>query len=262
MGQEDVMEYTYEDYFNPTWFRDEPFIQERFEYGDIDIILSGIPWITVQTGAAYTRIGHTLWAAGHILADYLLHNQIILQGKRILELGCGLGLTGLVVSKLIDNPSKVVLTDGDSNILDALQLNIETNFPNSFSVIGQDNHVQFSGPFCDVLYWGENVKRFKEKYGEFDLIIGADVLYTENSIGPLLDTVTTLMNHEKGSKLLLAFQLKYGGRLKESLLQMANRCHLIAIQVNWKSQETRLLDFSHEEEDCVVELWEFYRDVC
>lgn len=83
------LELDYEEYFNPAWFNDEPFVEEVFTYGDISIILCGLSWNTIQSGAGYSHIGHTLWAASHFLANFLYHHPGLIQGKHILELGKG-----------------------------------------------------------------------------------------------------------------------------------------------------------------------------
>ena len=55
-----ISEQCYEDYFNPSWFRDEPFITRPFLFDKVCIDLCGIPWDVVQNGAGYNRIGHAL----------------------------------------------------------------------------------------------------------------------------------------------------------------------------------------------------------
>jgi len=76
-----------EDFFNPTLFNDEPFVEEVFQYGKIAITLYGYSWSTVQSSAGLSHIGHTLWAASHYLADYLFHHPETVKGKRVLEVG-------------------------------------------------------------------------------------------------------------------------------------------------------------------------------
>jgi len=77
----------YEDYFNPAWFLDEQFMKQTFSYGSVGVDLSGLSWDAVQSGAGYNRIGHTLWAAGHTLAQYLADNPLEVSNKRVLEVG-------------------------------------------------------------------------------------------------------------------------------------------------------------------------------
>src|SRR6218665_507302 len=161
-------------------------------------------------------------------------------------IGCGLGLTGLVVSKLVDNPSDVVLTDGDRNILDALQLNIDFNFP----VIASDetgSQLLCRQPVCGELFWGERIEDFKQMHGQFDLIIGADVLYSNNSLEPLVCTACALMKTNGNSRILFAFQNKYGGYLLDNLLRIASKYCLVSRRLEWTSLEVKLLQSSEDE---------------
>lgn len=54
--------------------------------------------------------GGIAWPAGEVLSQYLVHRgQEYLHGRRVLELGSGTGLVGLVAAKL--GASGVVMTD-------------------------------------------------------------------------------------------------------------------------------------------------------
>ena len=51
--------------------------------------------------------------------------------SRILEVGSGAGLSGLLAAKQNANPSDVVLTDNNEYVLDLLRKNTSENFANS-----------------------------------------------------------------------------------------------------------------------------------
>lgn len=73
-----------------------------------------------------------LWPSAVILSRWLVTNPLVLQGKRVLELGAGCGLTGLVAASLqrkypIDSRSSVLLTDFNATVLKNLQRNIDLN---------------------------------------------------------------------------------------------------------------------------------------
>jgi predicted nicotinamide N-methyase len=44
-------------------------------------------------------VGFQVWSGCLLLVDYLLHNEVSLRGKVILELGCGCGLAGMVARR-------------------------------------------------------------------------------------------------------------------------------------------------------------------
>ena len=69
------------------------------------------------------------------LAEFLYENKCYCKGaKQILELGAGVGLAGLIASKLADDPSSVILTDNNQHILDLLEKNVLENFPEGGSI--------------------------------------------------------------------------------------------------------------------------------
>ncbi|TNJ30045.1 Methyltransferase [Giardia muris] len=69
-------------------------------------------------------VGCGVWDAAIIMSRYLITHPEVLQGKRVLELGSGVGLTGLIASRFSD---EVVLTDYSESILENLEYNIWLN---------------------------------------------------------------------------------------------------------------------------------------
>lgn len=63
---------------------------------------------------------------GLALAEWCLRNTALLVGRRVLELGCGVGLTGLAVSVACD-PLSYTLTDSHPRVLSALEHNLALN---------------------------------------------------------------------------------------------------------------------------------------
>ena len=66
--------------------------------------------------------GEAFWPASRLLMDYLVRDCELLKGdapRRVVELGCGLGLAGLVAATMLGTTkgSEVVLTDGDEGVV-------------------------------------------------------------------------------------------------------------------------------------------------
>lgn len=77
--------------------------------------------------------------------DHLVQNAHLLQSeKRILELGAGLGRSGILASQLMSTDSSIVLTDGDTDVL----------------VQGRENVMQNTKPSdnisCQQFLWGSD----------------------------------------------------------------------------------------------------------
>ena len=99
------------------------------------------------------------------MSRYLISNSSLLQGKRVLELGSGVGLCGIVAAHYA---SLCLLTDCDGASLALLNANINRNshmfMPNS---VVASRH----------LWWGkaEDEDAISAEYGRFDVVIGSDI---------------------------------------------------------------------------------------
>jgi predicted nicotinamide N-methyase len=111
-----------------------------------------------------------LWRSGVALAREL--SALDLSGRRIIELGCGLGLPSLAAARA---GAAVLATDLDPEAVELLERN------------AADNGVRLE---TSVMEWSrpdEVVAR-----GPFDLVIGADVLYERQSVAPLISLLPRL----------------------------------------------------------------------
>eukprot|EP00596_Hydrurales_sp_CCMP1899_P011206 CAMPEP_0119040774 /NCGR_PEP_ID=MMETSP1177-20130426/10794_1 /TAXON_ID=2985 /ORGANISM="Ochromonas sp, Strain CCMP1899" /LENGTH=138 /DNA_ID=CAMNT_0007006137 /DNA_START=195 /DNA_END=608 /DNA_ORIENTATION=- len=90
-------------------------------FGDITLLLK-----LIGEDPGHVQSGQYLWPAAAAMGQYLVDNWVTLQSPSILELGAGVGLAGLVASKL-KGTKKVVLTDYDHGSLQLLNENTELN---------------------------------------------------------------------------------------------------------------------------------------
>jgi predicted nicotinamide N-methyase len=101
-------------------------------------------------------------------------------------LGAGLGLCGILAHHL--GARQVILTDGDSDTLALLRENVATNVVATSNT--HDNKVE-----CRQLRWGhEFATSFSVSIQAcFDIILASDVIYVEECIEPLMETVVALL---------------------------------------------------------------------
>src|SRR4051794_8766420 len=111
-----------------------------------------------------------LWRSGVALARELAGAP--LGGRRVVELGCGLGLPSLVAARA---GADVLATDADEEALELLERNAREN---GLSV--ETARIEWEAP-------EELVAR-----GPFDVVLAADVLYERASVAPLLSLLARL----------------------------------------------------------------------
>ncbi|KAH3759360.1 hypothetical protein Pelo_8838 [Pelomyxa schiedti] len=137
----------------------------------------------------HTIVGLVVWEGAKVLASALGDGTILVGGKRVLELGAGCGLPGILCSLM--NARRVVLTDFDSDVLEVLNKNVAMNsvrIPES----------------CEVnvckLDWSLPVP--SEMAAAFDILLGTDVIYDPNFILPMFRISSSLLCG--GGSLILA----------------------------------------------------------
>lgn len=79
-----------------------------------------------KSGLALTLLADHIFSPALVLSELIWENKMIVKDKRVLELGCGTGLVGLVA--LLHDASYVALTDyDDESILSCPRLNLSQN---------------------------------------------------------------------------------------------------------------------------------------
>ncbi len=106
-----------------------------------------------------------LWPSAFTLADYILSHPRDVRGKRVLELGCGLGLTGMAVSRCA--PAEFIATDYEADALKLAARNFAEN--------------KLPQP-----QWREMDWRHPDLEGPFDLLVASDVAYEQRFFDPLI----------------------------------------------------------------------------
>lgn len=115
--------------------------------------------------------GLLLWESAIALATSLAACPSHVEGRRVLELGCGVGLAGIVASSL---GGIVTAIDHDAAAIEVARTNAAAN--------GCD------GIMFEVADW----TTFGSA-GAFDLVIGADVTYEKATHRAVLDTISRLL---------------------------------------------------------------------
>jgi predicted nicotinamide N-methyase len=177
----------------------DPYQEFEYQWGSsIRLQLSGYK---AELGQTLHSTGLTAWKAAEILAHYLLANATSLQKQQtILELGAGIGVCGILASKIVeaaDGPSStVIMTDGDTQVLANLRRNIQRNHSTAMArqlIWGDIEQIE---AIRSIL--GSTTQQQQQQHYYYDLILGSDIIYVEEAVEPLFRTVKSLLNKETG----------------------------------------------------------------
>jgi len=156
--------------------------------------------------AAGHATGMTQWPAGRLLCDFVACQRPAAGGARAAELGCGLGMVGLVYAA--SNPAaSVLLTDGDPPCVRQAAANAAAQPPGRAPTAAAQ------------LLWGNAAACAALcAAGRFDTVLGGDLVYGEQRDGGLSQgtgqdnvkalflTAQALLSHAPGAEFLLGFQ--------------------------------------------------------
>uniref|UniRef100_UPI00398EE186 EEF1A lysine methyltransferase 3-like n=1 Tax=Pristiophorus japonicus TaxID=55135 RepID=UPI00398EE186 len=132
-----------------------------------------------------------VWDAGLALCRYFEKENINFSGKKVIELGSGTGIVGILVTLL---GGAVTMTD-QPNILQQIEHNISTNVP---SASRQRLKV------CS-LTWGEDHTNFPADY---DFVLGSDIVYSSVTYSSLIRTLHYLA--KQGTTIYLSSAFRKG----------------------------------------------------
>eukprot|EP00928_Gymnodinium_smaydae_P053439 TRINITY_DN37425_c0_g1_i1.p1 TRINITY_DN37425_c0_g1~~TRINITY_DN37425_c0_g1_i1.p1 ORF type:complete len:466 (-),score=87.88 TRINITY_DN37425_c0_g1_i1:68-1465(-) len=162
---------------------------------------AGIEVDLVQPFIAGT--GGRTWEASHVLAHWLVQGagaKVAMPlcnrpGGRLLELGAGLGLVGLAAA--VAGASDVVLSDIDSEVLDNLRREKDLN---GLSV--QVASLDYTLPVGEQLTAAGIRCSADESVSDFDVVVGADIIYAGERHAQLAHALPDLMRRPNGLAVL------------------------------------------------------------
>lgn len=121
-----------------------------------------------------------IWTSSLELARWCLEDGDV-KGKRVLELGCGLGLAGIAAAKA---GAIVTLSDYEHAALDFARYNAQKNLSEEIAA----SNIRFLR-----LDWRSERQSLLPAPEKFDMIIAADVVYERRNFFPLVDVLTKLL---------------------------------------------------------------------
>ncbi|OQU84229.1 hypothetical protein SORBI_3004G017100 [Sorghum bicolor] len=141
-----------------------------------------------------------VWPCSVILAEYVWQQRSRFSASRVVELGAGTSLPGLVAAKV---GADVTLTDIAQN----------TEVLNNIRSICALNNASCTVSGLTWGDWDETVFDLRP-----DIILGADVLYDSSNFDDLFATVTFLLENSSGAVFITTYHNRSGHHLIEFLM--------------------------------------------
>lgn len=163
----------------------------------------------------YDLTGQLVWPGATLLNDYLSQNAEMLKGLSVIELGSGVGVTGVLCGRFCD---KVVLTDHNDEVLKILNKNIDLHASSETSPC--------ANLVAEKLEWGnaDHINAIVQRHPQgFDLILGADICFQQSSIPLLFRTAQQLLQIRGKGK--CRFILGYVSRAKVMDAMVLSEAH-------------------------------------
>ncbi|KAG0294533.1 Protein fam86a [Dissophora globulifera] len=130
-----------------------------------------------QTTISSGTTGLRTWEASFWLAEYFISHPEALKGKNVIDIGCGVGFLGIACALL--GAKKVVLTDGNTEVLSMARNNI------SYNVVPCPTT-------ASLLDW-ENFTKEQIAALEAEVLILSDLTYDPTNITPLVNVLKAIL---------------------------------------------------------------------
>lgn len=193
----------------------------------LPILISESP----QLLAAGSNVGMRTWDSCLRLAYFLCTDgQSLVKGQSVLELGAGTGMLSILCANYLGAQS-VAATDGSLEIVASTQHNIALNSPaDSETVTAKALH--FDWTENDTFTQSLGLERIEE-WPQYDLILGADIIYNSVYFEPLLDALETLLKVNDKTTILIAGPLR-NATSYEGFLETCGKRNLEVLEIDYK----------------------------
>ncbi|CAD6222851.1 unnamed protein product [Miscanthus lutarioriparius] len=173
---------------DPSFFVDRSYEMTTFTFGSLELRLLCLRAASTD----FDLTGQLVWPGAVLMNNYLSQHPEIVKGCSVIELGSGIGITGILCSRFC---KEVVLTDHNDEVLEIIRKNIE------LQSCSENAHAVLT---AEKLEWGnsDHLSGIIEKHPES---------FQQSSISCLFDTVEKIVRIQAGK---CRFILAYVSRTK------------------------------------------------
>ena len=180
-----------------------------------------IVYCTVDT--SHNLVGFKTWGAGIFLSELCFNFPMLLADKTVLELGTGVGMTGIIASRTYPPPRCFAMTDFSPDVVDNIRNNIEMNQCALEECSPSEGHTLYTVMKCGKLDWMHVAASYMEAgspqdndlenilpvscgnqvtdsssscWDDFDVLLAADCTYSEDIIGSVMKVIEVFLWQE------------------------------------------------------------------
>lgn len=190
------------------FYENTDYDKESFSFGDVNVEV----YLSNSATTDYDLTGQVLWPSVRVLCHFMVspEGRKILSGAlHVLELGSGVGLTGIVASMIA---RKVTLSDHIPLILELIERNIVLNSSRTVNV-----------PSSVLLDWtnpsGATPEGILSK-GSIDVIMASDCVYGVDAVAGIVETLDYYLS--PGGVCIMSYKIRWldvDRTLRESLAE-------------------------------------------
>lgn len=122
--------------------------------------------------------------------------------QRVLELGCGTGISGLTLLHTpAALPTELILTDADPNALELCRRNLQANHHAASRITINNNSAsskETTRVRVEQLLWGDDLSSFSIRPHSIDTILACDILYDIASLPKIYQTCRNALSKTNG----------------------------------------------------------------
>ena len=194
------------------------------------------PLMRIQVYPYHNDVALRLWEAGAGLAEYFVEHPDLVRGKSVIEIGAGVGLTGLTIAGCC-GAREVHLTD----YTDACRVNLAHNISinRDWLEASKENPMITQG----YLEWSSFVTLLGEDAGhegqaqsstnlfdEIDVLVAADVVYDVANLKHLVAVLRCFLQKTSGAKRAIFAITKRNMRTFDTFIELLN---MEGIRCDW-----------------------------
>jgi len=173
--------------------------------------------------------GLSAWQASFALAEWALQNdQYFTPGRHILELGAGVGMTGLSIVRAFPDIATYTFTDVNEQVLERIQSNVNINV---------DGAIDGTRIYVEHLDWCDfDPYRLPTKP---DVLLGSDLCYEPKCISALVSVISYFVKRKK-SQCFIASTIRVPETQELFLRELDS--HGLKVDLEWSDESAELTE--------------------